>query len=82
VKNKTIEIKYYAIFREQAGRSNENLQTQARTASELYTEISKTYNFSLSYKNVKVSINEQFQNMETELFAGDSVVFIPPVAGG
>ena len=77
-----IQVQYFAILREQAGHSQENLESSASTPRELYAELAAKYDFHLSLDQVKVSINENFQPMDTPLKCGDTVVFIPPVAGG
>jgi molybdopterin converting factor small subunit len=38
--------------------------------------------FTLPIQNLRVAINGEFQNGTASLKDGDSVVFIPPVAGG
>ncbi len=77
-----IEVQYFAILREQAGRSRESLQTRARTPRELYAELQQRHPFSLQPEMLRVAINEEFGDWAQPLAAGDSVVFIPPVAGG
>ena len=77
-----IDVQYFAILREQAGRSRESVQTQARTPRELYAELQQRHPFSLPPDMLRVAINEEFGDWAQPLAAGDSVVFIPPVAGG
>jgi molybdopterin-guanine dinucleotide biosynthesis protein A len=77
-----IRVQYYALLREQAGRSNETLQTRARTARELYTELRARYPFTLPPEMLRVAINTEFGDWSQPLQPGDAVVFIPPVAGG
>jgi molybdenum cofactor guanylyltransferase len=77
-----IRVQYYALLREQAGRSTETLQTQARTPRELYLELRAKYPFSLPPEMLRVAINAEFGEWSQPLKAGDAVVFIPPVAGG
>jgi len=79
---KKVYVKYFALFREQAGRSEEIVETQGDTASELYSEISKKYGFSLPPDRVRVSVNDEFEEFEHKIKSDDSIVFIPPVAGG
>ncbi len=79
---KTIHIQYYALLREESGVSKEDVSTSALTAAELYQELKNKYNFKLSMGLFKVAINNQFSDWATKLNDGDSVVFIPPVAGG
>ena len=80
--NKNINIKYFALFREQAQAGSETVNTSAETVAELYQELSVKYNFSLGAENIRVSINDAYSDMSSPLAENDSVVFIPPVAGG
>jgi len=82
MKSKNLTIKYFALLREQAQKSEENFVTDATSAIELYEELAKIYGFSLSSSHVKVSINDAFEDLRSELKDGDVIVFIPPVAGG
>jgi molybdenum cofactor guanylyltransferase len=77
-----IRVQYFALLREQAGRSVETLATRARTPRELYTELAARYPFTLPAEMLRVAINAEFGDWAQPLKAGDSVVFIPPVAGG
>jgi molybdopterin converting factor subunit 1 len=79
---KHITVQYYALLREQAGRREEALVTSARTAAELYAELSRRYSFSLAPELLRVAINTEFREWPAPLTDGDTVVFIPPVAGG
>jgi molybdopterin converting factor subunit 1 len=77
-----VSVQYYAMFREQAGASEEELNTPARTAAELYTELARRHGFTLAPDALRAVVNEEFADWETPLRDGDRVVFIPPVAGG
>lgn len=77
-----LTVQYYAVLREQAGRREESLVTVARTARELYRELAQRYPFSLDPAVLRVAINGEFGDWAAPLAEGDSVVFIPPVAGG
>jgi molybdopterin-guanine dinucleotide biosynthesis protein A len=79
---KHIKVQYYALLREQAGRSDEALETVARTPRELYEELKNRHPFSLAPEMLRVAINAEFGEWSQALSDGDSVVFIPPVAGG
>ena len=79
---KTVRIQYYAILREQAGRSDETLDTSAGTPAELYAELRQRHPFQLGPAQLKVALNSEFSDWQTPLKHGDTVVFIPPVAGG
>jgi molybdopterin-guanine dinucleotide biosynthesis protein A len=77
-----LRIQYYALMREQAGRSEETLQTSATTPADLYTQLAARYGFTLSREQLKVAVNSEFSDWSRKLAANDAVVFIPPVAGG
>jgi molybdopterin-guanine dinucleotide biosynthesis protein A len=79
---KHIKVQYYALLREQAGRSDESLVTGARTPRELYEELKTRHPFSLAPQMLRVAVNAEFGDWSQTLADGDSVVFIPPVAGG
>jgi molybdenum cofactor guanylyltransferase len=79
---KRISVQYYALLREQAGRREEVLDTEASTAQELYAQLAQRYPFTLPAQVLRVAINTQFAEWSTPLRSGDAVVFIPPVAGG
>lgn len=80
--SKTLRVQYYAILREQAGRSEETLDTSAATPTELYAQLRQRHPFQLEPAQLKVALNSEFGDWETPLKHGDTVVFIPPVAGG
>jgi molybdenum cofactor guanylyltransferase len=77
-----LKIHYYALMREQAGRSEESLETSAATPADLYGELTARYGFTLAREQLKVAINSEFSDWSRPLAAGDAIVFIPPVAGG
>lgn len=79
---KQIKIQYFAVFREQSGLGEESIQTSSVTVGDLYTELGLKHHFSLPASIVRASINLEFRPLGFELQDGDTVVFIPPVAGG
>ncbi len=80
--NKTIQLVYYAILREQRGLSEEKHATSAATARELYEELKNAHGFNLQIEDLKVAINGDFTEYDNAIRDGDDVVFIPPVTGG
>jgi molybdopterin-guanine dinucleotide biosynthesis protein A len=80
--SKKIRVQYFALLREQAGRSDESITTTAHTPRDLYEELRKRYPFSLAPEMLRVAVNTEFGEWSQQLADGDAVVFIPPVAGG
>jgi molybdenum cofactor guanylyltransferase len=80
--SKTVRVQYYAILREQAGSREETIDTSAATPAELYAELQHRHSFQLAPAQLKVALNSEFGDWQTPLQHGDTVVFIPPVAGG
>jgi molybdopterin-guanine dinucleotide biosynthesis protein A len=81
-RGKRIRVQYFALLREQAGRSDETLVTTAQTPRDLYNELKARYPFSLAPEMLRVAVNTEFGDWSQPLSDGDAVVFIPPVAGG
>ena len=77
-----LKVQYYALFREQAGRSEETIETTSATPAALYRELQNRYPFKLAPEQLKVAVNTDFRDWDAKLTDGDVVVFIPPVAGG
>jgi molybdopterin converting factor subunit 1 len=80
--NKTIQINYFALFREQRGLSQETIDTAAETVGQLYEELQSRHCFTLSKGSLRAALNDEFCQWDSILKAGDRIVFIPPVAGG
>ncbi len=77
-----VRLQYYAQLREQAGCSEEALETAASTLAALYAEAQVRHGFALPLEALKVAVNQRFAHWEDVPADGDVVVFIPPVAGG
>ena len=78
----TVHIQYFAILREQRGVARETLSTSATTTAALYDELRTRHGFSLPRDRVRAAVDESFDAWDTPLRDGQTVVFIPPVAGG
>ena len=76
-----LTIEYFAVLREHAGKDSENFETAASTAGELFAELEEHYGFP-TLSTMKVAINDEFSDWDAVLKEGDTIVFIPPVAGG
>jgi molybdenum cofactor guanylyltransferase len=79
---KQIRVQYYALLREEAGRSEEAVATRAATPRELFAELQGRHPFSLPPAMLRVAVNDEFGDWSQQLADGDRVVFLPPVAGG
>jgi len=77
-----ITARYFAAFRERAGRDREPLTTGARTAADLYGELARKHGFADSMTRCKVAVNDELADWNVTLKSGDEVLFFPPVAGG
>jgi molybdopterin synthase sulfur carrier subunit len=77
-----INVNYYAMFREAAGCSAETVEADSTDAVKLFDALKSKYDFTMSRSHVRLAVNDAFVDWETPLNDGDSIVFIPPVAGG
>ena len=77
-----VQIQYFAVLREQAGRAEERRETAASTPEALYEEVRQAHGLALPRSMLRVAINDEFSVWSAPLRDGDRVVFIPPVAGG
>jgi molybdopterin converting factor small subunit len=80
--DKTINVQYYAILREERGVGAEAVSTAAATPDDLYRELKERHGFTLRQDQLKVAVNESFSAWDANLKDGDTIVFVPPVAGG
>lgn len=80
--SRPLRVQYYALLREQAGMREERIETSAATPADLYRELSARHRFTLEPRMLKVAVNAEFREWTQPLAANDTVVFIPPVAGG
>ncbi|HUO95057.1 MAG TPA: MoaD/ThiS family protein [Steroidobacteraceae bacterium] len=78
----TVRVQYYAVLREQAGRSDEEVATAAATPAALYEELRARHGLTLARAQLRVAIDGEFADWQAPLNEGARVVFIPPVAGG
>jgi molybdenum cofactor guanylyltransferase len=82
IPSRPLRVQYYALLREQAGVREERVESSAATPAELYRELSARHRFTLEPRMLKVAVNAEFREWTQPLAANDTVVFIPPVAGG
>lgn len=77
-----IVVRYFAVLREQAARESERISLSDTSLMSLYAGLSDKYGFSLDARRVRVAVNDEFVGWDHSIQEGDTVVFIPPVAGG
>ncbi len=82
LRSQRVQVRYFALLREQAGRSAEQLETSAATALELYQELRRRRGLALDPERLRVAVNDEFGDWDTRLSEGDTVAILPPEAGG
>lgn len=80
--SKSITVRYFALFRENAGTGEEQIDSNAQTAGDLFAELIDRHGSSEPLGHCKVAINDEMANWDTPLNDGDTVLLFPPVAGG
>jgi len=79
----TVSIRYFALLRDLAGKSGEDIEVlQGEPASRVYMALAAKYGFPLGLTDIRVAVNDDFSTGDHPLKDGDTLVFIPPVAGG
>lgn len=77
-----LTVKYFAILKDQSGVDEEVIAGSFASPKELYTFLKNEKGLSFCSSKLKVAVNDDFSDWEAPLKDGDTVVFIPPVAGG
>jgi molybdopterin converting factor subunit 1 len=75
-------VRYFALFREQAGCGAESVEWDGGTAAELFQMMAGKHAKLKTEAAALVAINDEMVGWETLLVEGDEVLFFPPVAGG
>ena len=79
---KNITVRYFALFREHAGLSEETLQMDAATAMDVFEKTRSRHQSSEPSGHCKVAINDEMAEWDAPVSDGDTVLLFPPVAGG
>jgi len=79
---KTITVRYFAMFRENAGLGEETLQLEASTALDVFEQTRDRHGSTEPSGHCKVAINDAMADWATPVSEGDTVLLFPPVAGG
>jgi molybdopterin converting factor subunit 1 len=75
-------VRYFALFREQAGCGSERIEWAGGTAAELFQLVSEKRPAINNRAAALVAVNDEMAGWDTVLSEGDEVLFFPPVAGG
>ena len=77
-----VRVRYFALFREQAGCESEAVDWSGGSAAELFKLVAKTHPSLQNQAAALVAINDEMCDWTTPLNEDDEVLFFPPVAGG
>ena len=80
-----INIKYFALLKEEAGVAEEiyrGTEILDMTLIEMYQQLKRKHNFTLRPESLRVAVNLEFTDWNYKISQGDSIAFIPPVSGG
>ncbi len=79
---KSVNVRFFAIFREQTGVDTHGLETASTTVADLFKEMADIFPDLKSEAAAMVAINDSMSEWDREICDGDEVLFFPPVAGG
>ena len=79
---KTITVRYFAMFREHAGVSEETLNLDVANAADVFAATRDRHGSTEPNGHCKVAINDVMASWEMPVNDGDTVLLFPPVAGG
>ena len=79
---KRITVRYFAMFRENAGLGEETLRLDAATARDVFEHTRDRHGSKEPSGHCKVAINDVMADWTASVNDGDTVLLFPPVAGG
>lgn len=79
---KSITVRYFAQFREQAGTDEETVALAAETATDVFRQLQERHGSKEPLGHCKVAINDELVGWDAPVSDGDTVLLFPPVAGG
>ncbi len=79
---KTLTIRYFAMFREHAGLSEESLELDVETAMDVFEQTRSRHGSREPMGHCKIAINDEMADWSAPVSDGDTVLLFPPVAGG
>lgn len=78
-----ITVLYFASLADKAQQGQQKLDLADNLSlSELYAQLKQQHGFELDTAKVRVAINDEFASWDDAINDGDTIAFIPPVAGG
>ena len=77
-----VKVRYFALFREQAGCASEMVDFSGGTAKELFQMMTANHPSLSTEAAALVAINDEMSAWENAINENDEVLFFPPVAGG
>ena len=78
-----ITVLYFASLADKAQQGQQQLDLADNLSlSELYAQLKQQHGFELDISKVRVAINDEFASWDDAINDGDTIAFIPPVAGG
>ncbi len=77
-----VTILYFGQLRQAAATGEEQVQTLSRTPSALIEERSRQLGFAYQPSTLRFARNESFCAADEPLADGDTIAFMPPMAGG
>ena len=78
-----IKVLYFAHLKDLTHQNEETLELPVPTSIlKLHQFLKQKYTHFLDSKHLAIAVNETYAEPKTELKEGDTVCFIPPVAGG
>ena len=75
-------VRYFAVLRDRRGLGEESMQVDPMTVRELANQLTVQHKLDLPPSLIRIAVNGEFVDDQRALAEGDSVVLIPPVAGG
>ena len=77
-----VKVRYFALFREQAGCASESVDFPGGTAKELFQMMTTRHPSMSTQAAALVAVNDEMCAWEQLINEKDEVLFFPPVAGG